>query len=130
MEQPFRVVIIIEGKKMEPVKLVSLTYDTVTDALQRLKPGRALLYHTGSLMHDRKEGPAYHEVHGAAHAAYVAYTRGEVTLIQRKLKPLVFEYLAVRMAPPKKAANDNRRRKNDTGRPSEGESKPRTVVAA
>lgn len=79
-----------------PVCLSTVTAKGVTDALKMLKPGQRVVYHTGSLMFDRQRGLEFGRVHGAAKAAWDAYTAGLVTLVQRKLAPLKYEYIAIR----------------------------------
>lgn len=79
-----------------PVRLAALTYAKVNELIPAMEKGQALIYHYGSLMHDRKIGPMFATVHGCALAAFEAYQRGEVTLVQHKVAPLQFEYLAIR----------------------------------
>lgn len=79
-----------------PVRLPTLTATSVTEMLSRMAPGQILIYHVGTLMYDRIRGLEFGRVHGAAQAAWNAYVRGEVTLVQRKLAPLKYEYIAIR----------------------------------
>ena len=79
-----------------PVVLPKLTAAAINELIPTMEVGQAIVYHVGSLMHDRLRGPAFQTVHGAAQAAWDAYERGEVTLVQRKLAPLTFEYIAIK----------------------------------
>ena len=81
---------------MTPVKIATLTYASLNELLPKMEKGQALIYHLGSLMHDRLRGPMFQTVHGVALAAWEAYERGEVYLVQRKLSALQFEYIAIR----------------------------------
>lgn len=65
------------------------------------KPGAVCLYHTGSLANDRVEGSlAALRIHNLADTV-AHYTRKElVNVIQRRLRPEVYEYLAVRTSKP------------------------------
>jgi hypothetical protein len=81
---------------MTMIKPALLTYAALNELLPTMVKGQALVYHVGSLMLDRLRGPMYATVHGVALAAYQAYERGEVTLVQRKLAPLQYEYIAIR----------------------------------
>lgn len=79
-----------------PVKLATLTYASIKELLPKMAKGQMLIYHIGSLMHDRLRGPMFQTVHGVALAAYEAYQAGEVTLVQHKVAPLQFEYIAIK----------------------------------
>lgn len=76
-----------------------MTYIGMNEWIANMLPGHKLVYHVGSLMHDRQSGLHFQTVHGVALAASEAYDRGEVTLVQRKLAPLKFEYIAIKKAP-------------------------------
>lgn len=78
------------------LKIPALTHASFNELLPKMKPGQAVIYHFGSLMHDRLRGPHFQTVHGVALAAYEAYEREEVTLVQHKIGPLEFEYIAIR----------------------------------
>lgn len=80
------------------VRLPILTHATVAAFLEHADPGEALIYHVGSLMHDRLLGLHFQTVHGVALAAYQAYERGEVHLVQHKIGPLDHEYIAIKRA--------------------------------
>lgn len=80
-----------------PLKSSMFTFATLNDLLPAMEKGQRLVYHVGSLMFDRLRGPMYATVHGVALAAYQAYERGEVTLVQRKIAPLQYEYIAIRI---------------------------------
>jgi hypothetical protein len=81
-----------------------MTCAAINEALPTMQPGERLIYHVGSLMYDRIRGPAFGTVHGAAQAAWEAHTRGEVTLVQHKVGPNVYEYIAIKRPAPKVAA--------------------------
>lgn len=81
-----------------------LTHASLNELLPKMAPGQAVIYHVGSLMHDRLRGPHFATVHGVALAAWDAHERGEVTLVQHKIGPLEYEYIAVRKATPRNAA--------------------------
>lgn len=84
------------------VRIPSLTHASVNELIAKMEPGQMLIYHVGSLMHDRLRGLHFQTVHGVALAAYEAYERGEVTLVQHKIAPLTFEYIAIKA--PRNAA--------------------------
>lgn len=70
----------------------------VPETVAGMKPGEQKVYHVGCLAYDRlQEGPWSRMVDLTAGAAYAAYQRGEVTLVQRKLSPLKYEYVMVRL---------------------------------
>lgn len=73
-----------------------ITCAALNEMLPTMPVGARLIYHIGSLMYDRLRGPTFGVVHGAAQAAWDAYERGEVTLVQRKIAPLVYEYILIR----------------------------------
>lgn len=79
-----------------PVKLATLTYASINELLPKMEKGDSLIYHIGSLMHDRLRGPMFQTVHGIALAAYQAYERGEVYLVQHKIAPLQYEYIVIK----------------------------------
>jgi hypothetical protein len=79
-----------------PLRQTTMTCAAINALLPTMLPGEALIYHVGSLMHDRVRGLEFGRVHGAAQAAWDAYERGEVTLVQRRIAPLKFEYIAIR----------------------------------
>lgn len=86
------------------IHAADLTCASVNELLPKLTVGQALVYHVGSLMHDRVVGPKFATVHGVATAVYDAFERGEVTLVQRKLKqPFTYEYIAIKRAVDAKA---------------------------
>lgn len=76
-----------------------LLRQTFADRLVRARPGDRWVYHIGSLMYDRQEGPECKAVHAQAKAAWEAYTVGLVTLVQRKTAPLEFQYIAIKRHP-------------------------------
>lgn len=79
-------------------KLAPLTFASFNELLPRMRPGHQIIYHVGSLMYDRLRGPSFQTAHGVALAAYQAYEREEVTLVQHKIAPLTFEYIAIKLA--------------------------------
>lgn len=91
-----------------PLKLAALTYASLNELLPKLSEGQLLIYHVGSLMFDRLRGPMFQTVHGVALAAYQAYERGEVTLVQHKIAPLTYEYIAVKKGPRNAAKVDGK----------------------
>lgn len=80
-----------------PVKLTH-TFASFNDLVPRMTVGQKIIYHVGSLMYDRLRGPSFQTAHGCALAAYQAYERGEVTLVQRKIGLFTFEYIAIKLA--------------------------------
>lgn len=75
------------------------TYGTLSQTLLDLAPGQSVIYHTGMLAKDREFPSAdYLRVRETQRAAMEAYERGQVTLVQRRLKDGVYEYIAVRLA--------------------------------
>lgn len=79
-----------------PVKIATLTHASVKELVPKMTKGQMLIYHVGSLMHDRLRGALFQTVHGVALAIYEAYEAGEVTLVQRKVGSCQFEYIAIR----------------------------------
>lgn len=80
-----------------PVRIAALTYSAMNELLPALEPRQKMVYHVGSLMHDRVRGQHFATVHGVALAAWEAYERGEVILTQRKLTdPYTYEYIAIK----------------------------------
>jgi hypothetical protein len=79
---------------------IAYTAHGVTDAIALLSPGQHIVYHRGSLMFDRKVdnvlGMEARRVDETAKAAWAAYMCGEVELVQRKIAPLKYEYIAIR----------------------------------
>lgn len=75
--------------------------------LLKLVPGQALVYHVGYLPRDRERGPFFQQIHGLGTAMYNAHERGEVTLVQHKLKPFQYEYIAIKR--DRTARKDNSR---------------------
>ena len=81
-----------------------LTPSMVHDLLPQMQKGRAMVYHVGSLMHDRRCGPKFQTIHDIALVVYQAYERGMVTLVQKKISERQtsegvlreFNYLAIR----------------------------------
>lgn len=63
----------------------------------RLAHGKEYVYHTGFLACDRtRAGEQGVKALAAAKSAYKAYQSGLVYLVQRKLGPYKFQYIAVR----------------------------------
>jgi hypothetical protein len=60
--------------------------------LQRLQPGERLTYYVGYLAEDRAKSP---EVNQIADAAWTAYQRGMVTLVQQKVSDAAYLYMAI-----------------------------------
>lgn len=66
--------------------------------LANAEPGKVYIYHVGFLMRDRGGGedgepPVPHKM---GDIAWKAYKAGEVTLLQKRLKPGQFLYLALK----------------------------------
>lgn len=64
------------------------------------EPGEAIVYHTGSLQWDRQMGQMFLGVNSTAVAAWEAMEDGKVNLFQRQIAQGVYEYRAVKLAPP------------------------------
>ncbi len=92
-----------------PAEQALATAATVNDVIATLKPGHTYVYHVGSLMHDRARRKnavsSFALIEGAAKAAWDAYERGEVTLVQRRLAHLQHEYILIKRHPEKPKAN-------------------------
>lgn len=56
--------------------------------------GTRIVYHTGSLMYDRVTGPDFQQVHATACEARETYEQGVCLLMQHKVAPLQYEYIA------------------------------------
>jgi hypothetical protein len=64
--------------------------------------GCKLIYHTGSLARARGEGKALAgtdraKVQELGDYAHIAYKTGEVTLVQRRVAPDCFDYIAIKL---------------------------------
>jgi hypothetical protein len=107
-----------------PVRLTAATPDGAKDLIAKMVPGQAMIYHVGSLMHDRrKEGPYSRMVDEVARIFYSAFELGEITLVQKRIAPLVFEYIAIkRLGDAKRVGSKNRR--NQSARRQEGSPTP------
>lgn len=78
-----------------------LTYGTLSKILLDLQPSQSLVYYTGLLGRDSEiPSPEHTRVRGVQRAAMEAYERGQVTLVQRRLREGVYEYIAVRLSQP------------------------------
>lgn len=84
-----------------------MTRQEFEDKLVNMKPGEKLVYYTGHIMFDRQRGYEFGKVNNLAHAAFMAYEAGKVYITQRRVKaepernlPDVFQYIAVKKAPP------------------------------
>ena len=67
-------------------------------ALAEATNGDKVTYHTGDLRSDRKRFAAIREI-GAA--AWKAYENGHCTLVQRRLELGRYEYIAIKIMPPR-----------------------------
>jgi hypothetical protein len=70
----------------------------------------AYVYYTGYIARDRadKTKPALaHYANTAANAAMDMSDKGKVYLLQRKLRPMQYEYIAIKRKPPKAFRNQN-----------------------
>lgn len=64
--------------------------------IRRLQPGGTYVYHTGMLAIDRqRKTPLGQRANVAGLAAYKAYQLGQATLVQRKIGPMLYEYIVV-----------------------------------
>lgn len=81
---------------MQTLTLPKLTAAALDELLPKMEVGQAIVYHTGSLMYDKLRGAQFQTVFGVAKTMWDAYERGQVTLVQRKLGPLVYEYIAIK----------------------------------
>jgi len=86
-----------------PAKPLVLTYGTLSQILLDLKPGEQFTYHIGMLLADR-EFPAadYQRVNDVGRAAYEAYERGQVLLVQHRLGENCYQYLAIGAKKPRR----------------------------
>lgn len=73
-----------------------MTRVTFLSALSAARKGEKIIYHTGWLMTDRRFGPTFDRVHAVATAAMEAWNDARVHLVQRRLGPNVYEYIAVK----------------------------------
>lgn len=78
------------------VTLSRFTAAALAELIPQMSPGQSVVYHTGSLMFDKLRGAHFQTVFGVAKIAWDAYEKGEVTLVQHKLAPLVYEYIAIK----------------------------------
>jgi hypothetical protein len=65
--------------------------------LSGARRGDRVTYHTGSLMTDRKVGSLCLQVSAVAAAAWEAYETGRCMLVQQRVGPLAFNYIAVKL---------------------------------
>lgn len=78
------------------VNIASMDDAALAKFLPKMAPGQTLVYHVGSLMYDRaQDGPYSRRVDDIAAIVYASCGRGEVTLVQRRLAPLKYEYVAL-----------------------------------
>lgn len=66
--------------------------------------GKSYVYHVGYLARDRETKPRddtekayYAEIANVANYAYKLQEAGKVSLVQRRLEPMKFEYIAVKI---------------------------------
>ena len=64
--------------------------------LATAQKGDPVVYHRGSLMFDRLRGPNFQNVHAIATAAWEAFMAGRCTLVQHRISPLEFDYIAIK----------------------------------
>lgn len=67
-------------------------------ALGALDHGQRLIYHVGDLRSDAKR---FRPIFDIGKAAWDAYEAGECLLVQRRVSESRFEYIAVRLSPPR-----------------------------
>lgn len=71
-----------------------------TKEMLAMPAGSKLVYHTGFLAEDRgetgKKTPAQTAVHKTANAFWEMHRNGAVALVQRRLEPGLYEYIAIR----------------------------------
>lgn len=68
------------------------TPDKIVDWVARARKGQWFTYHVGFLMVDRHRNKIGDAVRQIADAAWRAYERGDVVLVQRKLGERLYEY--------------------------------------
>lgn len=73
-----------------------LAVDNDVEKYIRMQPGEVHIYHTGMLAMDRGKTGKGAEVADRAVAAYRAYQSGLVHLVQKRLGPYKYQYMAVR----------------------------------
>ena len=66
-------------------------------AVRAAHKGERIVYHVGSLMYDRLVGPEFQAIHATAVAAMELSTEGKCLLMQRKVGPLTYEYMAQKL---------------------------------
>lgn len=66
--------------------------------------GKSYVYHVGYLARDRETKPRdetekayYAEIANVANYAYKLHEAGKVSLVQRRLEPMKFEYIAIKI---------------------------------
>lgn len=59
------------------------------------QPGDKIVYHVGHLGRDRKSGPDFLAIENTAQAARQAFEDGKVTLVQHRVMPDIYEYVAI-----------------------------------
>jgi hypothetical protein len=62
-----------------------------------MQPGEKVIYHVGSLLFDRQIGEDFQCVHNLAFATWEAMENGSCALTQRRLMPLMCEYIATKL---------------------------------
>lgn len=77
-----------------------MTQNDLAGRIAEAAAGTRIVYHTGSLMFDRKRGLGFLAAEATALVAFAAMERGEVQLVQRKLGTQKFEYIAVKLPAP------------------------------
>lgn len=64
--------------------------------LSSARRGDAIVYHTGFLLNDRQKGS---QLEATADAAWAEHLAGRCTLVQRRLGPSSYEYIAIKLDP-------------------------------
>jgi hypothetical protein len=77
---------------------------TLTVWAWRTPPGSRKTYYTGHLFADRQQEvrkgvltPKAKRVHALGNEAWSLYEKGLVTLVQKKIGPMLYDYIAVRV---------------------------------
>jgi hypothetical protein len=66
--------------------------------LASARRGEAIVYYTGYLLNDRKEGS---QLEATADAAWAEHVAGRCLLVQKRIADGVYEYIAIKLDPPK-----------------------------
>lgn len=84
---------------------VTIPSNFFRDAIENMKPGERVIYHSGVLAADRQQGANFAAVNATATAAWEAMEAGQVALLQGVVRrgrgeKTIYDYIAVKLSTP------------------------------